>query len=112
MAENFTDLKIEINNLKKDMESVRNHEKKFNATIDRVENSIDSIEKSVIKIDIALEHFKDIPLKIRSLEDKSIVYDLLKLGLGILLGAIISDYVENQFVATREKNEYKIEKTK
>lgn len=112
MADSITEMIIEINSLKKDMESVRNHEKKFNATIDRVENSIDSIEKSVIKIDMALEHFKDIPLKIRSLEDKSIVYDLLKLGLGILLGAILTNYVDNQFVATREKNEYKIEKTK
>ena len=112
MAENLTNLKIEINNLKKDMESVRNHELKFNRTIERVENSIDTIEKSVIKIDMALEHFKDIPNKIRSLEDKSIIYDMFKLALGIILGVIITSYVEDQFMATREKNEYKIEKHK
>ena len=112
MADNFTEMRIDINSLKKDMESVRNHELKFNRTIERVENSIDTIEKSVIKIDIALEHFKDIPLKIRSLEDKSIVYDMFKLALGIVLGVIITNYVEDKFMATRDKNEYKIEKSK
>lgn len=110
--ENCTEHTIEINGLKKDMERIKDHETKFNRTIDRVEESIDTIEKSVIKIEMALEHFKDIPDKIRKLEDKSIVYDLLKMGLGIFLGVIITNYVEDQFMATREKNDYKIEKHK
>jgi len=35
----------------------------------------------------------------------------LDIGKGLLM-AILTNYVDNQFVATREKNEYKIEKTK
>ena len=35
-----------------------------------------------------------------------------KLALGIVLGIIITNYVEDKFMATREKNEYKIEKSK
>jgi hypothetical protein len=102
---------IEINNLKKDMETVQRHEKKFNETVERVETSIDSLNSAVLKINIALEHFKDIPEKIRKLEDKSIVYDLIKVGLAVIFTIIVKDYYNNT-VAIKEEKEYKVENTR
>jgi hypothetical protein len=102
---------IEISNLKKDMETVQRHEKKFDETVKRVETSIDSLNGAVLKINIALEHWKDIPEKIRKLEDKSIVYDLIKVGLAVIFTIIVKDYYDNT-VAIKEEKEYKVESTR
>jgi hypothetical protein len=96
---------IDINNLKKDMESVRNHEAKFNRTIEKVLESVESTNISVLNINNALEHFKDLPGRVRKLEDKSIVYDLIKLGLGLLFGFLIKDYYDKR-IAVKEENNY------
>ena len=102
---------IEISNLKKDIETVQRHEKKFEETFKRVETSIDSLNGAVLKINIALEHWKDIPEKIRKLEDKSIVYDLIKVGLAVIFTIIVKDYYDNT-VAIKEEKEYKVESTR
>jgi hypothetical protein len=108
---NCTEHTIEINNLKKDMETVQRHEIKFNQTVERVEASVESLNAAVLKINIALEHFKDIPEKIRKLEDKSIVYDLIKVGLAVLFTIIVKDYYDST-VAIKEEKEYKVESTR
>ena len=102
---------IDINNLKKDMETVKRHEEKFNKTIERVEMSIDNLNDSVLKINMNLEHWKDIPAKIRRLEDKSIVYDLIKIGITVMFTLIIKDYY-NATMAMKEEKKYKIERTR
>lgn len=100
---------IDINNLKKDMETVRRHEEKFNQTVERVEVSIENLNEAVLKINMNLEHWKDIPAKIRKLEDKSIVYDLIKIGITIMFTLIVKDYY-NATMAMKEEKTVKIER--
>jgi len=107
--ENCTQHTIEINNLKKDMERIKDHEQKFNRVLDRLEEKVDLLSDTTLNINSTLLHLKDIPDRIRKLEDKSIVYDLVKLGLGIMLGVFITNYVGDLMVNNRDKNEYKIE---
>lgn len=111
-SENNIEYAIELNNIKKDMERIKDHEDKFNKTIERVESKVDSLTSTTIEINSTLIHFKDMPDRVRKLEDKSIVTDLIKLGLGICLGIFITNYVENLMAYNRDKNDYKIEKHK
>jgi len=100
---------IEINKIKNDMERVKDHELKFNRTIDRVESSITLLNDSVIKINLALEHFKDMPDKVRKLEDKSIFLQVFEKFAWIAVGALTVAFINQNFIATREKQEYKIQ---
>ena len=110
---NCTEHTIEINNLKKDMERIKDHEIKFNSTIQRIEEKVDLLSDTTLNINATLLHFKDFPDRIRKLEDKAIIYDLVKVGLGILFGVIINNYIQNTFVATtKEEKKYEIEKHK
>lgn len=103
---------IEINNIKKDMETRIRHEERFVKTIERVEDKVDVLSDTTKEINSTLSHFKDMPERVRKLEDKSIVTDLIKLGLGIALGVFITNYVEDLKAYNRERNDYKIEKNK
>ena len=104
---------IEINNIKKDMETLVRHEIKFNETVDRIESTIDRLSESIFKINLTLESFNELPKSVRKLEDKSIVMELIKSFGWFVIGALIMGYVGQLFIAnSKDKTEYKIERTK
>lgn len=91
---NCTEHTIEINNLKKDMETRERHETKLTKTIENLEIIIDKLNDNYFQVNSSLAHLKDLPDRLRKLEDKSIIYDLLKVGIGIVLYVLISNYTE------------------
>lgn len=109
---NCTEHTIEINDLKKDMETRIRHEENILKTMAKLSETTERVDKSCYEINVTLLHLKDIPDRLRKLEDKSIVYDLIKLGLGIVLGVIINGYVQNNFIEPKRENKHQYEKTK
>jgi len=92
---NHTEHTIEINNLKKDMETRERHEVRLTKTIENLEVIIDKLNDNYFQVNSSLSHLKDLPDRLRKLEDKSIVYDLIKVGIGIAIYVIISNYASN-----------------
>lgn len=103
---------IELTKLKEQMETVIRHDKKYNEAIDNFDMAIRDINLSLVRINGTLDHFKEIPDKVRKLEDKSIVISLVEKGLWFVVGVGISVIIQNNYIATKEDHNYKIEKTK
>lgn len=104
--ESCTQHMIEINNLKKDMESVLRHEKKFSDSIDLLEITIADLN---LTVKIFNEKFKDLPDKVRKLEDKSIFMQVFEKLAWIAVGALIVSMVNQKFIAPKEEKTYGIE---
>jgi len=104
---------LEINNLKKDMESVLRHEKKFNDSIDNLELIIADLK---LTISLFNEKFKDLPVKVRALEDKenskSKLNEVAEKLAWILVGGLIAAFIHQNFVATKETPQYKVQSEK
>jgi len=103
---------LEINNLKKDMETVLRHEKKFNDSIDNLELMMGDIKTSILMLKNSIEKNNDTPDRLRKLEDKSIFIDVLNKIAWIGIGALIAVMINQNFDAVREKREYNVERTK
>ena len=112
MADSITDLKIEINSLKKDMETRIRHEERLTRTIENLEVLIENLNVNYYQVNSSLLHFKDVPERLRKQEEKTIVNDLIKSGGWAILLILMAAYAGQYFSAIKEKNEYKIEKTK
>ena len=112
MADSITDLKIDVTKLKEQMEAKHRHDNKFEKAIDSFDIAIRDINVSILKINATLDHFKDLPDKVRKLEDKSLIAGFVEKLLWIAVGAFITVFINEKYIATREKNEYKIEKRK
>lgn len=92
--------------LKKDMESVLRHEKKFSDSIDLLEITIADLN---LTVKIFNEKFKDLPDKVRKLEDKSIFMQVFEKLAWIAVGALIVSMVNQKFIAPKEEKMYGIE---
>ena len=112
MADSITDLKIDVTKLKEQMEVKHRHDNKFEKAIDSFDMAIRDINVSVLKINSTLDNFKDLPDKVRKLEDKSLIAGFVEKLLWIAVGAFLTVFINENYIATREKNEYKIEKRK
>lgn len=103
---------IDLTKLKEQMETTIKHDAKFTRAIDDFDIAIRDINLSLVKINSLLDYYKEIPEKVRKLEDKSITHSLIEKGLWFVLGIGISVFIQNQYLATKEENQYKIEKNK
>lgn len=110
--ENCREHTIDILNLKKDMETRIRHEERLMKTIENLENLVDKLNTNYFEINSNLLHFKDVPDRVRKLEDKSIVLSMIEKGLWFIIGIGITVIIEQKFIATKEENGYKIEKHK
>jgi len=99
---------IEINKIKSDMERVKDHELKFNRTIERVEGKVDLLSDTTLNINATLLHLKDFPERLRKLEDKSIFQQVFEKFAWIAVGALTVAFINQNFIATREKQDYKL----
>ena len=102
---NCTEHTIEINNLKKDMETRERHEKRLMETLENIDATVDKLNQNYFQVNSSLAHLKDLPDRLRKLEDKSIIYDLLKVGIGIVLYVLISNYTEELRYVREPKTE-------
>ena len=112
MADSITELKIDVTKLKEQMEAKHRHDNKFEKAIDSFDMAIRDMNISVQKINSTLDNFKDLPDKVRKLEDKSLIAAFVEKLLWIAVGAFLTVFINENYIATREKNEYKIEKRK
>ena len=106
------DHNVAIEILKEKMEAKTRHDTKFSKAIDDFDIAIRDLNVSVLKINATLDHFKDLPDKVRKLEDKSLIAGFVEKLLWIAVGAFLTVFINENYIATREKNEYKIEKRK
>lgn len=107
-----TEHTIEINSLKKDMETRERHEKAIVESLKNLNVTVDKLNENYFQVNSSLLHIKDVPERLRKLEDKSITQSLIEKGLWFVLGVGISVFIQQQYVAIKERQEYKIEKTK
>ena len=109
---NCTEHIIEINNLKKDMETRERHERQIVETLKNLGSIVDKLNENYFEVNSSLLHIKDVPDRLRKLEDKSITQTLIEKGLWFVLGIGISVFIQQEYVGIKERNEYKIEKIK
>ena len=106
------DHNVAIEILKEKMEAKTRHDTKFSKAIDDFDMAIRDLNISIIKINATLDTFKEHPDRLRKLEDKSIVVEIIK-NLGwVILIIILTAYAGNFFVATKEEHNYNLEKSK
>ena len=105
---NCTEHTIEINDLKKDMNTRIRHEENLSKAISNIEELVDRLNETTFKINLSLEHFKDIPDKVRKLEDRSIFMQVFEKFAWIAVGALTVALINQNLVATREKQDYQI----
>lgn len=99
----------EIINLKKDMESVLRHEKKFTESIDNLELIIADLK---LTITLFNERFKDLPIKVRTLEDKSKSKEIIDKVAWIIVGGLISGLIYQTVIAIKETHKYEVTRSK
>lgn len=107
-----TEHTIEIEKIKEKMETIARHDTKFSKAIDDFDMALKDINMSILKINLTLEKFNETNERLRKLEDKSIVIESLKSAGWAFLLIILAAYFGQLFIATKEENNYKIEKTK
>jgi len=106
------DHNVAIELLKKDMEAKTRHDSKFSKAIEDFDMAIKDLNVSIVKINATLEHFKDTESRLRKLEDKSIVVELVK-NLGwVILTILLTAYLGQFFIATKEEKGYNLESNK
>lgn len=98
-----------IAKLEYDMESILRHEKKFNESIDNLELIVADLK---LTTSVFREQNKNIPERVRCLEDKTIITEFIKTAGWFLLGILLTAIVQQQFFATKEKEDYSIQKSK
>lgn len=101
---------IEIVKLRGDMENRVSHEERTIKAIEKIEEFMNKIDKNYYEVNSTLLHIKDIPERVRKLEDKSIITTIIEKGLWFILGIGITIIIQQRFVApTKDEHIYKNE---
>lgn len=100
---------LAIQKLQDKMETLERHHNYFKERFGTIELMLEELKYFSINTNNAIDKFKDIPDRMRKQEDKAIVYDLIKVGCGIVLGLLITNYVGQVLASPREEKQYKIE---
>ena len=103
---------LQIQKLEGKMEVIERHHGFYKEKFGGIELMLEELKYFSINTSNSIEHFKDVPDRLRKQEDKAIIYDLIKVGIGIILGLMITNYVGQTFITNREEKENKTESTK
>jgi hypothetical protein len=103
---------LAIQKLESKMEVLERHHNFYKEKFGGIELSLEELKYFSINTNNHLENFKDIPDRLRKQEDKAVIYDLIKVGLGIILGLLITGYINRVFIAPKESHDYSIVKNK
>jgi len=108
MAQKYINMEqtIELNKLKNEMDRLKAHKEKFDKSIDSLEITIADLKTTVALFNVKLE---DVPTRLRALEDKSVVNELIKTFGWFILGGLITIFIHKTFLATPERKIYSIE---
>lgn len=101
---------LSILKLESKMEVLDRHHNFYKEKFGSIELMLEELKYFSINTNNSIDHFKDIPDKVRKLEDKSLVFSLIEKGLWFVIGVAISIMIQQNYIATKERNEYKIEK--
>ena len=100
---------LAIQKLESKMEVLERHHSYYKEKFGGIELMLEELKYFSINTNNAIDHFKDIPDRMRKQEDKAIVYDLIKVGCGIILGLLITNYIGQAFIVNREERVTKTE---
>jgi len=100
---------LAIQKLESKMEVIERHHGYYKEKFGSIELMLEELKYFSINTNNAIDRFKDVPERLRKQEDKAVVYDLIKVGVGIILGLLITNYVGQTFLTTREEKIYKNE---
>ena len=103
------DYDLAILKLEGKIEVIERHHNYYKEKFGHIELALKELKYFSINTNNSIEHFKDIPDRLRKQEDKAIVYDLIKIGCGIVLGLLITNYINENFLAPKEDRRNKIE---
>lgn len=88
---------LEVSNMKKDIAQIQENEHKTSALLDRFSSGIEQFNLSVVEINNTIEHFTTLPDKVRKLEDKSILQDLVEKIIWMIVGAFVAVVVADNY---------------
>lgn len=103
---------IEQTKLQMKVERIEQHHAKYSQNFDELFIFMQDFKVTLVRIENSIEKTADLPEKVRKLEDKSVVFDLIKIAIGIAIGAIITGYVSQNLAPIREKEGYNLEQTR
>jgi len=103
---------IDRTKLQMKVETIERHHAHFRSQFDELFVFMQDFKVSLVRIENNIEKTADLPERVRKIEDKGILTEVIKVGIGIAIGALISGYANQNLVPTREKNEFKTEQTK
>jgi hypothetical protein len=109
---NCHDHDLAIQKLESRQDALERHHGYYKEKFGGIELSLEELKYFSIDTKNSIDRFKDVPERLRKQEDKAVVYDLIKVGVGIILGLMITNYVGQTFVTNREERKYKTESTK
>lgn len=96
--------------MKKDIARLQAHEFKIVDAIDKFELTSVDLKVSNINIENDIKRLVEGTKNIRKLEDRSLLGDIIEKVLWIAIGAFVTIIIHQNYIATREKKDYKIEK--
>ena len=102
---------LAIQKLESKMEVLDRHHGYYKEKFGGIELMLEELKYFSINTNNSIDHFKDIPDRVRKLEDKSIVITLIEKGLWFIIGIGITVIIQQNYIATtREKEKYNVEK--
>jgi len=100
---------LKIQQVENKIERLQDHHKHYRENIDELFTFVQDVKLSLVKIENAIDKTKDIPERIRKLEDKSLFLEIIEKVAWIAVGALVAGYVGQTYIAPKEK--YNQEKT-
>lgn len=100
---------LKINTLDEKMTTIERHHKEYKENFGDINLKLSDLSVSILMIKNSIEKFNDVPGKLRKLEDKSILLQVFEKLAWIAVGALTVAFINQNFVATREKQEYQIQ---
>lgn len=100
---------LAIQKLESKMEVLDRHHGYYKEKFGGIELMLEELKYFSINTNNSIDHFKDIPDRVRKLEDKSIFMQVFEKLAWIAVGALIVSMVNQKFIAPKEEKTYGIE---
>jgi hypothetical protein len=103
---------LAIQKLEGRQEALERHHNFYKEKFGSIELTLEELKYFSINTNNAIKNLEDVPARLRKQEDKAVVFDLIKVGIGIILGLMITNYVGQTFITTREEKVKQTESNK
>jgi hypothetical protein len=104
---------MSIQKLESKIEVIDRHHNFYKEKFSGIELMLEELKYFSINTNNSIDKFKDIPEKVRKLEDKSLIVDFVNKLAWFIIGVLITNYIgQIVFSTTKERTNYKTEKIK